>query len=110
MALKVYDTLDPQGDYPAVLAKDVGMAIQDGAAIIEPGIYYQFGEVDALDLTLAEKNNGLAHEYLFEFIPSEGFTGLTITPEPRWIGEPQYPVGKRCIVSVQMGLAVMGCG
>lgn len=82
----------------------------DGTETLEPETYYQFGEVSALSVSLVEKDDGKAHEYTFEFIPTENFQGLTITPEPAWIVEPQFPVGKRCIVSICMGLAVMGCG
>lgn len=123
MALKIYDTMKPQGDYPAVKAEDVEMSdgsrlsafnpvypVENGKATLEPEIYYQFGEVEALAVTLTDKEDGKAHEYTFEFIPAEGFQGPTITPEPAWIGEPQYPVGKKCIVSICMGMAVMGCG
>ena len=169
MALKTYDTIVPQGDFPAVNAHHVGLpgdknvleeldrineiltaffdsdnrsldqlseivnyivrnktlidavtkdvatiaqsSIPDvlpGAAVLEPEKYYEFGAVDVLTVTLAEKNDGKAHEYAFEFIPAEDFQGLTITPAPVWMREPQYPAGKRCIVSIVRGMAVMG--
>ena len=81
-----------------------------GAETIEPEKYYEFGTVDSLNVTLAEKNDGMAHEYTFEFTPSDGFLGLTVTPEPVWLREPQWLQGKRCVVSILRGLAVMGCG
>ena len=143
MALKIYDTMVPQGDYPAVKAEHVGMAdgtklddllaaanlkaaemeraIEDlenqgdaypvaaGAAELQPETYYCFGEVSALAVTLAAVEDGLAHEYCFEFIPKAGFTGLTISPEVRWGYEPQYPAGKTCQVSILRGVAVMIC-
>ena len=65
MALKIYDTMKPQGDYPAVKAEDVEMSdgsrlsafnpvypVENGKATLEPEIYYQFGEVEALAVTL----------------------------------------------------------
>lgn len=148
MALPIYDTIEAQGEYPAVNADQVGMAdgttleqtagevknlaaataqrvvelgqqlntldvtppVLPGAEIIEPERYYEFGAVDVLAVTLAEKNDGKAHEYMFEFIPTEGFQGPTITPEPQWLKPPQYPAGRRCVVSIVRGLAVMGCG
>ena len=32
---------------------------------------------------------------------------LTITPEPKWANEPQYPAGKTCQVSILRGIGVM---
>lgn len=124
MALKIYDRLEPQGDYPAVIAEDVEMPdgtrlsqwggnvppVLPGAAVLEPEKYYQFGDVDALAVTLAVEDDGKAHEYVFEFTPAEGFQGLVIDPVPTWLREPQYPAGKRCVVSIMQGLAVMGNG
>jgi hypothetical protein len=125
MALKIYDTLKPQGDYPAVNAEDVQMTdgkrlsdwntaypVVDGVSsqTLEPETFYQFGEVSELSVTISDKGDGLAHEYVFEFIPTDGFTEPTISPNVLWVSEPQYPVGKKCIVSVCMGMAVMGCG
>ena len=61
-------------------------------------------------VTLSDKGDGKAHEYVFEFIPAEGFSELTISPDVLWLVEPQYPAGKRCLVSICMGMAVMACG
>ena len=123
MALKIYDTFAPQGDYPAVKAEDVAMPdgsrlsawnpaypAREGVNQLQPEIYYRFGEVSSLDVTLVQPEDGLAHEFVFDFTPTEEFTELTISPEVTWIADPQFPPGKRCIVSVCMGLAVMGCG
>lgn len=129
MAIELISKIKPKnnGTFALVDAADVEMPngsrlsefnptypVVDGTALVkpwlEPETYYQFGEVDALDLTLVEKADGTAHEYVFDFVPGEGFAGLTISPEVRWLGDPQFPVGKRCIVSVCMGMAVMGCG
>lgn len=110
MALKIYDTLKPQGDYPAVKAEHVAMSAKAGEGTLMPGIYYQFGEISELVVELAPGFEGSAAEYVFEFIPGDGFTEPEITPEVTWIGTPQFPVGKRCIVSICMGMAVMGCG
>lgn len=124
MAVEVIDTIKPKngGDFPIVEAEDVRMPdgtrlsdlsttpkLADGASEIQPDRYYVFGEISGLDLTLVEADDGKAHEYCFEFIPAEDFTGLTITPEVRWVSEPQYPAGKTCQVSILRGLAVMGC-
>ena len=120
MALKIYDTMKPQGSYPAVEAADVMMPdgsrldeisisypiVTDGATDLAPDVYHVFGEVTELTVTLAETNDGKLHEYCFEFIPTEGFTELTITPEPRWANDPQFPAGKTCQVSIVRGIGV----
>lgn len=119
MALKLYDTLTPGGDYPLVEAKDVQMPdgkrldelsvsypIQPGIAKLKPETYYVFGEVSSLDLTLVEPEDGKVHEFYFEFIPAEDFAGLTITPIPKWVADPQWPVGKTCQVSILRSVGV----
>lgn len=95
------------------VAKDVSTIAQStipdilpGAPVLEPETYYEFGSVDSLEVTLAEKVDGKAHEYMFEFVPGESFQGLTITPEPQWIKAPQYPAGRRCVVSIIRGVGV----
>ena len=123
MALKLYDTLTPAGDYPLVDAKDVLMpdntrlSEQTGASYpivtegteLHPETYYAFGEVSSLNLTLVETEDGKAHEFYFEFIPAEDFSGLTIMPEPKWVVDPQWPVGKTCQVSIVRGVGVSAC-
>ena len=91
MALNTYDTIVPQGDYSAVNMEHVGMPVKPGESVITPGTYYQFGEVSELSVELGAGLTGSANEYVFEFIPKEGFTGLTISPEVRWLGDPQFP-------------------
>lgn len=126
MAVNVIDTLKPKnnGSFPIVEAQDVAMPdgtrlsennfgnykITEGTPEIEPGKYYVFGEVSELAVSLIDGDETTANEYVFEFVPMEGFAGLTITPEPAWIAPPQYPKGKTCQVSILRGLAVMGCG
>lgn len=83
--------------------------IVEGTSVIEPGKYYTFGEVNSLDITLAEADNTVANEYYFEFIPSNGFTSLNISPSVRWATPPQYPAGKTCQVSILRGIGVMAC-
>lgn len=107
-------------DYPLVDASDVEMPdgtrlselsvsypLSEAATELNPEKYYVFGEVDSLAVTLAEVDDGKIHEYCFEFIPTEDFTELAITPEPRWAREPQYPTGKTCQVSIVRGVGVM---
>lgn len=49
MALKIYDTLKPQGDYPAVKAEDVQMP--DGKKLSELEIPVDSGEAPVFDLS-----------------------------------------------------------
>lgn len=120
MALKLYDTLNPSGDFPLVEAKDVEMPdgsrlselsvsypVEEAKTDILPERYYAFGEVDRLEVNLVEVNDGKAHEYYFEFTPTEDFNALTVTPTPKWARSPQYPAGKTCQVSILRGIGVM---
>lgn len=105
--LKFYNTETGRWEYAdnAIAAYPI---IEDNTLIV-PGYYHVFGEVDSLEVTLAEAGTRMANEYCFEFIPSENFTGLTITPEPSWVSEPQYIAGKTCQVSILRGVGVMVC-
>lgn len=124
MPIELIDKIKPKngGKFPLMDAADVEMPdgkrlsefrsaypLQGGAAELQPETYYVFGEVSALAVALAPVEDGLAHEYCFEFIPTEDFAELTITPAPVWVSDPQYPAGKTCQVSILRGIGVMGC-
>lgn len=124
MAIGITGKFEPDGDFPLIDAKDVEMPDgsrlsksnfsmkqewADGISEIQPDIYYIFGAVNELNLTLVEVDDDKVHEYCFEFIPSNNFTGLNITPAPRWTATPQYPAGKICQVSILRGIGVMIC-
>lgn len=83
--------------------------VEPAETTIEPEKYHVFGSVDALNITLQEVNDGYAHEYCFEFVPTADFSGLTITPEPAWANVYQFAEGKTCQVSILRGVAVMVC-
>ena len=76
----------------------------------EAETFYQFGEVGELNATLAQKDDGKAHEYILMFTPLAGFDKPVIVPEPVWLGKPQFPAGEVCVVSVLNGLAVSSSG
>lgn len=125
MSIELIDKIKPKnnGTFPMVDAEDVLMPdgsrlsevpfgsykIAEGTQEIEPGTYYTFGRVTTLSVTLVETDDTVANEFCFEFIPAAGFTGLTITPAPKWVSDPQYPVGKTCQVSILRGIGVMIC-
>jgi hypothetical protein len=84
--------------------------IKSGIANILPDTYYTFGEVDSLTVNLVDTgDSSKICEYCFEFIPSDNFTGLTITPEPKWAHEIRFIPGMTCQVSVLRGIGVMLC-
>lgn len=76
---------------------------------LRPGEYRVFGQVTGLKIELVELDNGNANEYMFEFIPTEAFTGLNITPEVKWPLQPQIIPGKTHQVSILRGIGVMIC-
>ena len=88
MALRIYDTLVPQGDYPAVKAEDVQMP--DGTKLSELEIPEASGGVsswnDLTDKPFGEVDN---REFLFPEQDVEGFAvsmygmmGVSISPAP----------------------------
>lgn len=123
MAINISGKFKPNGDFPLVDAEDVAMPdgtrlsdnnlgtykIVEGTTVIKPCNYYVFDEVDSLDITLAETDDNVAYEYCFEFIPTDSFTTLTITPEPRWASPVQFIPGKTHQVSILRGIGVMVC-
>ena len=75
---------------------------------LEPETYYVFGEVDALPVYCDDPNDGLIHEFAFEFVPSENFTAIEFgSTTPSWATPVQFPVGRVCQVSILRGVGVM---
>ena len=124
MPLELIDKIKPKngGKFPLMDAEDVLMPdgkrlsefrsvypVEGGAADLQPETYYDFGSVDALSVNLVDPGDGLAHEFCFEFKPTEKFSGLTVTPPVTWASDPQFPEGKTCQVSILRGIGVMIC-
>lgn len=123
MPIEVIDTIKPKNgqDFPIVDAEHVkmpdGSRLSDfsagaypeleGTAELQPDKYYIFGETTGLSLTLAEADDGRAHEYCFEFIPANGFTGLTISPAVSWATPCVFTIGDIHQVSILRGVGVM---
>ena len=80
-----------------------------GSTHLDPDKYYVFGEVNELTVELNAVNDNKLHEHIFEFVPSDNFTSLTITPEPKWVSEIQIVPGKTHQVSIVRGIGVMAC-
>lgn len=72
-----------------------------------PGEYRVFGKVNGLTVNLVTVEDDNANEYMFEFIPSETFTGLTITPDVRWPITPTIIPGKVHQVSILRSIGVL---
>lgn len=87
---------------------NLGYPIQNGTSKLKPDTYYTFGSVDSLELELEELDDGLVHEYCFEFSPTEAFRLLEVSPEVKWVAEPLYVPGKLYQVSIvrQLGIIV----
>lgn len=76
---------------------------------LDPETYYLFDTVSSLDVKLNDPDDNMAHEFCFEFVAAEDFTGLTITPEPIWSGSHDVVPGKTHQVSILRGIGVMIC-
>lgn len=122
MAIKLTDTIESGGDFPVVSAEAVGMPdgtrlsefrsvypVVDGVTNLQPETYYTFGPVSELNVNLVEPDDDLAHEFTFEFVPADNFSGLRVSPAVSWVAEPQYPAGKTVQVSILRGIGVMAC-
>ena len=105
--MKFFNTETGQWEYADSVS--VAYPIVNGQTQLLPDRYHVFGEVDDLSITLVEVEDGNAHEYCFEFTPSEFFTGMTITPEPSWVSEPDFVKGQIHQVSILRGVGVMVC-
>lgn len=122
MAIGITGKFKPKGDFPLMDAEDIempdgsrlseynlSMKLEDGVSEIQPDTYYVFGEVSKIAVTLAEVDDGKAHEYCFEFVAADDFDGFSITPAPRWTGPVQVVPGKTHQVSILRGIGVMIC-
>lgn len=86
---------------------DEAYPVTAGAQELQPEKFYDFGEVSTLSVTLVEMDDGLAHEYCFEFVAAEDFDALSISPEPRWHTTPRITPGNTHQVSIVRGIGVM---
>ena len=79
----------------------------EATAEIQPNRFYRWGEVASLSITLAPEIEGVASEYLFEFVSGETATELSLPESIKWAAEPNIEAGKTYQVSILSGLAVM---
>lgn len=90
------------GFYPVV-------AMDTNTAEIQPNIYYRFGEVTTLNITLAAAADAaFTNEYIFEFISGATATTLTLPDSIKWVAEPIIMANKTYQVSIMNGIGVIG--
>lgn len=99
--------IEPDGNGKGTLVEDRPLIVESTSVELQPDIYQVYGEVDRLEITLVEKEDGRLHEYTFEFIPRGGFTEMQITPEVKWVQEPEFSEGRVHQVSIVRGVGVM---
>lgn len=77
---------------------------------ISPNIFYQFGEVTSLTLTLDSEISGVYNEYMIQFTSGESPTNLIFTDNIKWIGgvTPTIESNKVYQISIVNKLAVIG--
>ena len=77
---------------------------------ISPNKLYTFGEVTALNITLAAGEDGAYNEYMFEFNSGDTATVLTLPETVKWLNGsmPTIEPNKTYQVSILNNLAVMG--
>lgn len=99
--------IQPDSNGKGTLAEPLPIIVESTAAQLRPDIYQVYGEVDGLDITLVEKDDGRIHEYTFEFIPSENFTGLTVTPEVKWVNDLHFEPNRIHQASIVRGVGIL---
>lgn len=99
--------IQPDSNGKGTLAEPLPIIVESTAAQLQPDIYQVYGEVDGLDITLVEKDDGRIHEYTFEFIPKEGFTGLTVTPEVKWVNDLHFEPNRIHQASIVRGVGIL---
>lgn len=75
---------------------------------IKPNIFYKFGEVSSLTITLAAEESGIENEYKFEFVSGSTPTTLSLPETVKWSGgsAPTIEASKTYQVSIVNNLAV----
>lgn len=98
-AAKLAEEIHP-GAYPVV-----GMTAD--TAELAPNVYYKWGEVPALNITLEPEIDGITNEYCFEFVSGETATTLTVPDYIKWAQEPTVESNKTYQVSIMSGIGVL---
>ena len=79
-----------------------------GEATILPNVYYVWGEVAELTITLGDfTNDGYTDEYCFEFVSGEVATTLIMDEGIKWVLELNIEANKKYQVSILNGIGVI---
>ena len=95
--------------YPTVNGTTVTLPLVDDKFFsLEPETFYVFGTVDSMPVFCNDPGDGRAHEFAFEFTPSEHFTGMEFAEgqSPQWANFLHFSPGKPCQVSIVRGIGV----
>lgn len=95
----------------AVFFKDTVLISAETAAVktIKPGIFYVWGEMPALDITLAPPSNTtILNEYMFQFNSGDPATTLALPVSVIFPSEVKIKAGKTYQVSIVNNLGVIG--
>ena len=80
----------------------------DTTFAITPNVLHVWGEVAALNLTLAAETSGVVNEYMAQFTSGTTATVLTLPDTVTYIGESTIEADKTYQVSIINNLAVLG--
>ena len=75
---------------------------------ISPNVFYQFGEVTSLNLTLDDEIPDIYNEYMFQFTSGATATVLTLPETVKWIGDHTVDINKTYQVSIVNNIGVLG--
>lgn len=67
---------------------------------ITPNTFHVWGEVEMLDLSLVEGQEGVMNEYMFQFTSGSTPTTLSISESVKWQTEPNIEANKTYQVSI----------
>lgn len=83
----------------------------DGAALLSkeilPNVFYDFGEVSTLDLSLGDAISGVMNEYIFQFTSGSTATTLILPDGIKWTEDVVIESDKIYQISIVNGLGVM---
>lgn len=77
-------------------------------ATIAPNVLNVWGEVSSLDITLAEGNDNVVNEYMFQFTSGATATTLVLPADIKWLSAPNIQANKTYQVSIINNLGVIG--
>lgn len=81
----------------------------DSVVTIQPNVLNVWGEVESLDITLAEPtDNTIVNEYMAQFTSGATATSLTLSSDIKWMATPNIQSNKTYQLSIINNLGVIG--